>query len=260
MLGAHRQRGHGGRIGPHLVTEPLDVGKRRSEAVGVSLLVLAALAVRVGYLVAVTRRPGFKWIDPDRYAELGSLLARGEDGWRWTLDAVLYLKHVKAPLYPVILSRFALLPAPYPFSAAVAQAVASAACVGFLFVIGRGLHSARAGFIAAALYTICLPSIFDVAVIQQESFEVLARRARQRLLAALPRAREAALLHFAPAPPPSVSLLVLHALALLSGVLWAHALRSDVLPPAVVSLGSRTWLVLAVLWLAVRTGAPTRRG
>ena len=137
MLGANRQRGHGGRIGPHLVTEPLHVGKRRSEAVGVSLLVLAALAV---------------------------------------------------------------------------------------------------------------------------SFGVLARRARQRLRAALPHAREAAVLHFAPAPPPSVSLLVLHALALLSGVLWAHALRSDVLPPAVVSLGSRTWLVLAVLWLAVRTGAPTRRG
>ena len=127
------------------------------------LLVLAALAVRLGYLLAVTRRPGFKWIDPDRYSELGSLLAHGESGWRWTLDAVLYLKHVKAPLYPVILSLFAMLPAPYPFSAAVAQAVASAACVGFLFVIGRGLHSARAGFIAALLYAIYLPSIFDVA-------------------------------------------------------------------------------------------------
>jgi 4-amino-4-deoxy-L-arabinose transferase-like glycosyltransferase len=103
---------------------------------------------------------------------MGSLLANGDGGWRWTLDAVLYLKHVKAPLYPVILSLFALLPAPYPFSAAVGQAVASAACVGFLFVIGRGLHSTRAGFIAAALYAIYLPSIFDVAVILQESFHI----------------------------------------------------------------------------------------
>jgi 4-amino-4-deoxy-L-arabinose transferase-like glycosyltransferase len=149
-----------------------DHPKRRSETAGIWLLVLAALAVRIGYLLAVTRRPGFKWIDPDRYAELGSLLANGEGGWRWTLDAVLYLKHVKAPLYPVILSLFAMLPAPYPFSAAVGQAVASAACVGFLFVIGRGLHSTRAGFIAAFLYAIYLPSIFDVAVIQQESFHI----------------------------------------------------------------------------------------
>jgi 4-amino-4-deoxy-L-arabinose transferase-like glycosyltransferase len=149
-----------------------DQPKRRSETAGIWLLVLAALAVRIGYLLAVTRRPGFKWIDPDRYAELGSLLANGEGGWRWTLDAVLYLKHVKAPLYPVILSLFAMLPAPYPFSAAVGQAVASAACVGFLFVIGRGLQSTRAGFIAAFLYAIYLPSIFDVAVIQQESFHI----------------------------------------------------------------------------------------
>jgi hypothetical protein len=84
------------------------------------------------------------------------------------------------------------------------------------------------------------------------SFQALARHARQRLRAALPRAREAAFLHFAPAPPPSASFLLLHALALLSAVLWAHALRSDLVPAAAVSLGSRTWLVLAVLWLAVK--------
>jgi hypothetical protein len=154
-----------------LVTAPLDVRRRRSELVAISFLVLAALAVRVGYLLAVTRRPGYRWIDPDRYSTLATLLL-GEDGWRWTLDAVLYLKHVKAPLYPVLLSLFAMLPAPYPFSAAVGQAVASAACVLFLFVIGRGLHSTRAGFIAAFLYAIYLPSIFDVAVFQQESFHI----------------------------------------------------------------------------------------
>jgi hypothetical protein len=88
------------------------------------------------------------------------------------------------------------------------------------------------------------------------SFEVLAWRARQRLLAVLPRAREAVFLHFAPTPRPSVSLLVLLVLVLLSGMLWAHALRSDLVPPAVVSLGSRTWVVLAVLWLAVKTNDP----
>jgi hypothetical protein len=89
------------------------------------------------------------------------------------------------------------------------------------------------------------------------SFEVLASRARAKLLAAMPRAREAAVLHFAPAPPPSVSFLLLHAVVLLSGVLWAHALRADLVPPAVVSLGSRTCLVLAVLWLAVKNNDRT---
>jgi 4-amino-4-deoxy-L-arabinose transferase-like glycosyltransferase len=154
------------------VTALRELVKRRGEAIAVWALVLAALAVRVAYLLFATRRPGFRWIDPDRYAAMGSLLAAGEGGWRWTLDAVLYLKHVKAPLYPVVLSLFALLPAPYPFSAALAQAVASAACVGFLFVIGRGIHSSRAGFIAAFLYAIYLPSVFDVIVIQQESLHI----------------------------------------------------------------------------------------
>lgn len=146
--------------------------QRRSEGVGVFVLVLAALALRVGYLLVATRRPGFRWIDPDRYAEMARLLAGGEGGWRWTLDAVLYLKHVKAPLYPVFLSFFALLPAPYPFSAALVQAVASAACAGLLFVMGRGIHSSRAGFIAALLYAVYLPSIFDVVVIQQEGLHI----------------------------------------------------------------------------------------
>jgi 4-amino-4-deoxy-L-arabinose transferase-like glycosyltransferase len=154
------------------LSAPREHGKGRGATLGAALLVLAALAVRLAYLVAVTRRPGFRWIDPDRYSTLATLYLPAEGGWRWTLDGVLYLKHVKAPLYTVILSLFAMLPAPYPFSAAVGQAVASAACVFFLFVIGRGLHSTRAGFIAAVLYAIYLPSIFDVAVFQQESFHI----------------------------------------------------------------------------------------
>lgn len=146
--------------------------KRRSEAVGAALLLLLALALRVGYLLFAMRRPGFRWIDPDRYAEMGRLLAGGDGRWRWTLDAVLYLKHVKAPLYPVFLSFFALLPAPYPFSAALVQAAASAACAALLFVMGRGVHRSRAGLIAGLLYAVYLPSIFDVVVIQQEALHI----------------------------------------------------------------------------------------
>jgi hypothetical protein len=84
------------------------------------------------------------------------------------------------------------------------------------------------------------------------SFEILAWRARERLLAVLPEARKAALLHFAPAPPPSVSVLLLHALVLLTGVLWLHALGPDLLSAAWLGLGARCWLGVAGLWLAVR--------
>jgi hypothetical protein len=83
------------------------------------------------------------------------------------------------------------------------------------------------------------------------SFEVLASRARARLMAALPEVR-AVHLHFAPAPPPSVSFLLGHALVPLSSILWVHALGSDLLSPAVLWLGTRCWLLVVGLWLAVR--------
>ena len=75
-----------------------DPGRRAVAAA--CLLALLALAVRLAYLLTVVRRPGYRWIDPDRYVEMGRLLVTPEGGWRWTLDAILYLKHVKAPLYP----------------------------------------------------------------------------------------------------------------------------------------------------------------
>ena len=53
------------------------------------------------------------------------------------------------PGYPVFLSWFALFPG-YPRSAQVAQALLSAATVWLLFLLGRRLHSERAGLIAAA--------------------------------------------------------------------------------------------------------------
>ena len=91
------------------------------------------------------------------------------------------------------------------------------------------------------------------------SFDVLAWRARQRLLAALPRARGAVRLHFAPSPSPPASLLLSRALVPLNGLFWAHALRPDLVTPAVLGLGSRSWLLLVGLWLAVRVAERTVR-
>jgi hypothetical protein len=89
------------------------------------------------------------------------------------------------------------------------------------------------------------------------SFEFLASRARAKLLAALPGVRGSVHLHFAPAQRPPVSLLFVHALLPLSGILWVHALRPDLLAPTVVSLGSRSWLVVVGLWLAVKKNERT---
>ena len=92
------------------------------------------------------------------------------------------------------------------------------------------------------------------------SFEVLAWRARQRLLTVLPKARKAVRLHFAPPDPPSASFLLSHALMPLNGILWAHALRPDLATPALWELGSRSWLAVVGLWVAVRMNerAPVR--
>jgi len=89
------------------------------------------------------------------------------------------------------------------------------------------------------------------------SFEVLASRARAKLLAALPGVRGSVHLHFAPAPRAPVSFLLVHALLPLSGILWVHALGPDLLSPTVVWLGSRSWLVMVGLWLAVKNNERT---
>jgi len=84
------------------------------------------------------------------------------------------------------------------------------------------------------------------------SFEVLASRARAKLLAALPGVHGSVHLHFAPAQCPPISFLLVHVLLPLSGILWVHALGPGLLSPTVVWLGSRSWLVMVGLWLAVK--------
>jgi hypothetical protein len=90
------------------------------------------------------------------------------------------------------------------------------------------------------------------------SFEVLARKAQQRLADALPKAHGIVRLHFDPAPPPAVSTVFVHLLTPVSGILWAHALRPSLLPAGLVTLGTRLWLLLLVLWLGTSAHARVR--
>ena len=132
-----------------------------------ALLVLSAFLVRLAVQLREQSRPGFVWLDPDGYMRIGRTLAEG--GWHWSLDAVLYLRHVKAPLYQILLSLFALDPDWYPASAAVVQAFLGAAAVAWMFVLGRAVHSSRAGWIAAASYALYLPAVYDCGIFLQES-------------------------------------------------------------------------------------------
>jgi hypothetical protein len=81
------------------------------------------------------------------------------------------------------------------------------------------------------------------------SFEVLAWKAQQRLMSARPRAHGIVRLHFGSSRPPAVSSVFVHLLTPVSGILWAHALRPSVLSAGVVSLASRLWLLVLMLWL-----------
>ena len=84
------------------------------------------------------------------------------------------------------------------------------------------------------------------------SFDVLAWRARQRLLAALPGAQAVVRLHFAQPPAVPPSFLLVQALVPLGAVLWAHALRPGLLPPALLGPSSRAWLAVVVFWFGVK--------
>jgi hypothetical protein len=152
---------------------------------------------------------------------------------------------------------------PAPDERAALQAVLSAYFAGRQFASLGGAYVERSMIPSALLWVHAsrpLPGFVAwVAVLAwggcaalAVSFGVLASRARARLLAALPNVRNVAHLHFGPEPPPSVSFLLVQALAPLSGILWVHALRADLLSPAVLFLGSRCWLIVACLWLAVR--------
>jgi hypothetical protein len=81
------------------------------------------------------------------------------------------------------------------------------------------------------------------------SFDVLARKAQQRLTSALPKAGGIVRLHFGPSLPPAASSVLVHLLTPVSGILWAHAVRPSLLPAGLVILGARLWLLLLVLWL-----------
>ncbi|HEY7820468.1 MAG TPA: glycosyltransferase family 39 protein [Vicinamibacteria bacterium] len=128
--------------------------------------------MRLAYLLQVTSDPGFVWDDPDSYLRHGQRLAQEGAGWYFDFEAVEHAvegrRYALPPLYPVFLSLFAHLPR-FPFNAQVAQALLATLGCAFTFLIGREIHSERAGLAAAAISALSLSSVIAVWSTMQET-------------------------------------------------------------------------------------------
>ena len=158
------------------VSPPRADPSTRVAVIVLAALVLASLALRLWLLHTAASSAGFSPVDADGYMRNGRLLARGGDGWRWTLDAVHYdwngRTYLLPPLYPVFLSLFARFSDSYPYSALVGQAGLNALSVLAIFVIAATVHSRRAGLIAAAVYAFWVPNVWTFALFIQEQLYI----------------------------------------------------------------------------------------
>lgn len=159
-------------IGSPVRTDP----STRRAVIVLAALVFASLALRLWLLHTAASNAGFSPVDADGYMRNGRLLARGGDGWGWTLEAVHYdwngRTYLLPPLYPVFLSLFALFSDSYPYSALVGQAALNALSVLPVFAIAATVHSRRAGLIAAAVYAFWLPNVWTFALFIQEQLYI----------------------------------------------------------------------------------------
>jgi hypothetical protein len=106
--------------------------------------------------------------DPDGYVGFARMLSDGVRPWRWTVDAVSYGEYFKAPLYQVALSILTANGLAIVTWGLTAHAVLNTASIAWVYVIGRALHTTRAGLLAAAMYALWVPNIRLTATFWQE--------------------------------------------------------------------------------------------
>lgn len=145
----------------------------RPQLIWLTLILTVALALRLTYFAAAIHTPGYVWQDPDGYVEQALRLSQNGQHWQWTFKAVTYgiqgREHALPPGYSVFLSIFAMFPG-FPRTAQVAQIVLAVGSVALVFLLGRLIHSTRAGLAAAAGYALWVPSVFSVWSTSQETF------------------------------------------------------------------------------------------
>jgi 4-amino-4-deoxy-L-arabinose transferase-like glycosyltransferase len=144
--------------------------RRRRALVSIGAIAASGLAVRLLYLVHVTSAPGFVWDDPDSYSRNAEWLARSGSFWDFRVveHGVAGRQYVLPPLYPFFLSLFARFPG-YPFTAQLAQVLLSSMSIVLVYLLGREVHSHRAGLVAAGISALALPGILSVWSTMQEA-------------------------------------------------------------------------------------------
>jgi hypothetical protein len=145
----------------------------RPSWIAVAVLVVVALALRLGYLRYLAGE-GLVWHDVDAYLVKGASLVK-TGSWRWTFEAVDYAwggrVYALPPLYSLYLSAFAGY-ASYPVNAFAGLAGLNAAVIPCVVGLGVRLHSARAGLIGGLLYALWGPDIAGIGAVRQEALYV----------------------------------------------------------------------------------------
>jgi len=137
-----------------------------------SLIVLGGVVLRLTVLERETRdATRHVWIDPDRYTSTARLLNPTGDDWTWSLEAVRYFSHLKAPAYPVFLSWF-VPSARYRYAAAAGQILVGGLAIVGAYLLGDALAGRRAGLIAAIVWALWLADIVAADVFMQERLYV----------------------------------------------------------------------------------------
>ena len=153
------------------MTTPAENPARRTRVL-LGAIVCIGLILRLLYLAHATARPGYRFDDPDSYLQQGERIALGASGFWFDFEMVEHAvegrRYALPPLYPVFLSLFALLPG-FPVNVLVGQAALAALGCIFVFLLGRAIHSDRAGLVAAAFYALWFPNVIAVWSTMQET-------------------------------------------------------------------------------------------
>lgn len=142
----------------------------RHQRLILAAVVVLALGLRLWWAVPIGRPVPL--VDPDDYTTMARALADGQHPWHWTFEAVRFWEFHKAPLYQVLLSLFTAHPGSFPLSAVVAHALLDSILCLSVYWLGRSLHSARAGLIAATAHALWLPRLAMTGTIRQEQLFV----------------------------------------------------------------------------------------
>jgi hypothetical protein len=131
----------------------LSARMRTPFAIRLSLIVLAALAIRVAF-VLVARRDAAVWGDAFWYHEGANLLADGKgviDPFRYEFARITQPSAAHPPLYTFYLSFWSVLGLSGPLAHRLVTCLLGAATVALSGLLGRRLGGDRVGLVAAAL-------------------------------------------------------------------------------------------------------------